>query len=65
MSVICQQLIEFQMFLQEKTAQARQIYSERIEVSRTVKSLDAEMNRLRERIKTEKSHRGNTEEIIQ
>ncbi|XP_048794301.1 structural maintenance of chromosomes protein 6 [Lagopus muta] len=51
--------------LEEKTAQARQIYSERIEVSRTVKSLDAEMNRLRERIKTEKSHRGNTEEIIQ
>uniref|UniRef100_G1NMM1 Structural maintenance of chromosomes protein 6 n=1 Tax=Meleagris gallopavo TaxID=9103 RepID=G1NMM1_MELGA len=51
--------------LEEKTAQARQIYSERIEVTRTVKSLDAEMNRLRERIKTEKSHRGNTEEIIQ
>ncbi|OXB84396.1 UNVERIFIED_CONTAM: hypothetical protein H355_010823 [Colinus virginianus] len=51
--------------LEEKTAQARQIFSERIEVSRTVKSLDAEMNRLRERIKTEKSHRGNTEEIIQ
>uniref|UniRef100_A0A8C9FXM3 RecF/RecN/SMC N-terminal domain-containing protein n=1 Tax=Pavo cristatus TaxID=9049 RepID=A0A8C9FXM3_PAVCR len=42
--------------LEEKTAQARQIYSERIEVSRTVKSLDAEMNRLRERIRTEKSH---------
>ncbi|NXC47786.1 SMC6 protein, partial [Penelope pileata] len=51
--------------LEEKTAQARQIYSERIEVSRTVKSLDAEMNRLRERINTEKDHRGNTEEIIQ
>ncbi|NXL92475.1 SMC6 protein, partial [Alectura lathami] len=51
--------------LEEKTAQARQIYSERIEVSRTVKSLDAEMNRLRERINEEKDHRGNAEAIIQ
>ncbi|NXI69234.1 SMC6 protein, partial [Anseranas semipalmata] len=51
--------------LEEKTAQARQIYSERIEVSRTVKSLDAEMNRLRERINAEKDHHGNREEIIQ
>lgn len=51
--------------LEEKTAQARQIYAERIEVSRTVKSLDAEMNRLRERINSEKNHHGNREEIIQ
>ncbi|KAM9382214.1 structural maintenance of chromosomes protein 6 [Phaethornis superciliosus] len=51
--------------LEEKTAQARQIYSERIEVSRTVKSLDAEMNRLRERINSENVRHGNREEIVQ
>ncbi|NXG74890.1 SMC6 protein, partial [Baryphthengus martii] len=51
--------------LEEKMAQARQIYSERIEVSRTVKSLDAEMNRLRERINSENDRHGNREEIIQ
>ncbi|NXG20844.1 SMC6 protein, partial [Grallaria varia] len=51
--------------LEEKTAQARQIYSERIKVSRTVKSLDAEMNRLREKIRSESSLHGNREEIIQ
>ncbi|XP_072714621.1 structural maintenance of chromosomes protein 6 [Ciconia boyciana] len=51
--------------LEEKIAQARQIYSERIEVSRTVKSLDAEMNRLRERINSENDRHGNREEIVQ
>ncbi|NXS57432.1 SMC6 protein, partial [Brachypteracias leptosomus] len=51
--------------LEEKIAQARQIYPERLEVSRTVKSLDAEMNRLRERINSENIRHGNREEIIQ
>ncbi|XP_025900654.1 structural maintenance of chromosomes protein 6 isoform X1 [Nothoprocta perdicaria] len=51
--------------LEEKIAQAKQIYAERLEVSRTVKSLDAEMNRLRERINSEKDRHGNREEIIQ
>ncbi|NXE94323.1 SMC6 protein, partial [Menura novaehollandiae] len=51
--------------LEEKMAKARQIFSERIKVSRTVKSLDAEMNRLREKIISESNHRGNREEIIQ
>ncbi|NWX20061.1 SMC6 protein, partial [Aegotheles bennettii] len=51
--------------LEEKTAQARQVYSERIEVSRTVKSLDAEMNRLREKINSENNRHGSREEIIQ
>uniref|UniRef100_A0A663MP69 Structural maintenance of chromosomes 6 n=1 Tax=Athene cunicularia TaxID=194338 RepID=A0A663MP69_ATHCN len=51
--------------LEEKITQARQIYSERIEVSRTVKSLDAEMNRLRERINSENDRHGNREEIVQ
>lgn len=51
--------------LEEKMAKARQIFSERIEVARTVKSLDAEMNRLREKIILESSHRGNRDEIVQ
>ncbi|NXB80389.1 SMC6 protein, partial [Donacobius atricapilla] len=51
--------------LEEKMAKARQIFSERIKVTRTIKSLDAEMNRLREKINSESSHRGNREEIIQ
>ncbi|NWW81143.1 SMC6 protein, partial [Climacteris rufus] len=51
--------------LEETTAKARQIFSERIKVSRTVKSLDAEMNRLRDKINLESSQRGNREEIIQ
>ncbi|XP_018776558.1 structural maintenance of chromosomes protein 6 isoform X2 [Serinus canaria] len=51
--------------LEEKMAKARQIFSEPIKVSRTVKSLDAEMNRLREKINLESSHHGNREEIIQ
>ncbi|XP_064002481.1 structural maintenance of chromosomes protein 6 [Pogoniulus pusillus] len=51
--------------LEGKVAQAKQIYAERIEVSRTVKSLDAEMNRLREKINAENDRHGNREEIIQ
>ncbi|NWS86291.1 SMC6 protein, partial [Toxostoma redivivum] len=51
--------------LEEKMAKARQIFSERIEVTRTIKSLDAEMNRLREKIVLESSHRGNRDEIVQ
>ncbi|NXC95862.1 SMC6 protein, partial [Certhia familiaris] len=51
--------------LEEEMAKARQIFSERIKVSRTVKSLDAEMNRLREKINLESSHHGNREEIVQ
>ncbi|KFZ64173.1 Structural maintenance of chromosomes protein 6, partial [Podiceps cristatus] len=51
--------------LEERIAQARQIYPERMEVSRTVKSLDAEMNRLRDRINSENDRHGNREEIVQ
>uniref|UniRef100_A0A6G1RB21 Structural maintenance of chromosomes protein 6 n=1 Tax=Hypotaenidia okinawae TaxID=2861861 RepID=A0A6G1RB21_9GRUI len=58
-------LLAKEKVLEEKTAQARQIYSQRIEVSRTVKSLDAEMNRLRERINSESNRHGNREEIVQ
>uniref|UniRef100_A0A7M4EE17 Structural maintenance of chromosomes protein 6 n=1 Tax=Crocodylus porosus TaxID=8502 RepID=A0A7M4EE17_CROPO len=50
--------------LTEKIAQAMQIYPERIEVDRTVKSLDAEMNRLREKINSEADRHGNRDEII-
>ncbi|NXO63989.1 SMC6 protein, partial [Phainopepla nitens] len=58
-------LVSKEKELEEKMAKARQIFSERIKVSRTVKSLDAEMNRLREKINLESSHHGNREEIIQ
>ncbi|XP_041277529.1 structural maintenance of chromosomes protein 6 isoform X2 [Onychostruthus taczanowskii] len=58
-------LVSKEKELEEKMAKARQIFSEPIKVSRTVKSLDAEMNRLREKINLESSHRGNREEIIQ
>ncbi|NWV57009.1 SMC6 protein, partial [Daphoenositta chrysoptera] len=51
--------------LEETVAKARQIFSERIKVTRTVKSIDAEMNRLREKINSESSLRGKREEIIQ
>ncbi|XP_053828607.1 structural maintenance of chromosomes protein 6 isoform X1 [Vidua macroura] len=58
-------LVSKEKELEEKMAKARQIFSEPIKVSRTVKSLDAEMNRLREKINLESRHRGNREEIIQ
>ncbi|XP_062345672.1 structural maintenance of chromosomes protein 6 [Cinclus cinclus] len=58
-------LISKEKELEEKMAKAKQIFSERIKVSRTVKSLDAEMNRLREKINLESSHHGNREEIVQ
>uniref|UniRef100_A0A8C8VHL9 Structural maintenance of chromosomes protein 6 n=1 Tax=Pelusios castaneus TaxID=367368 RepID=A0A8C8VHL9_9SAUR len=50
--------------LKEKIAQATQIYPQRMEVNRTVKSLDTEMNRLRDKINSEREHHGNREEII-
>ncbi|XP_077668624.1 structural maintenance of chromosomes protein 6 isoform X1 [Eretmochelys imbricata] len=50
--------------LKEKIAQATQICPQRIEVNRTVKSLDTEMNRLRDKINSERDHHGNREEII-
>ncbi|NWT65997.1 SMC6 protein, partial [Prunella himalayana] len=58
-------LVSKEKELEEKTAKARQIFPEPIKVSRTVKSLDAEMNRLREKINLENSNRGNREEIVQ
>ncbi|XP_060677903.1 structural maintenance of chromosomes protein 6-like [Hemiscyllium ocellatum] len=49
--------------LEENTAKAKQIYAERLEVVRTPKSIDVEINRLRERISTEQERHGNKEEI--
>ncbi|XP_078069218.1 structural maintenance of chromosomes protein 6-like isoform X2 [Mustelus asterias] len=49
--------------LEENTAKAMQIYAERLAVSRTPRSIDVEMNRLRERISTEQERHGNREEI--
>ncbi|XP_069462028.1 structural maintenance of chromosomes protein 6 [Ambystoma mexicanum] len=50
--------------LQEKIAQAKQICPQRIEANRTAKSLDTEINRLREKINSERDRHGNREEII-
>ncbi|GCB60225.1 hypothetical protein scyTo_0009135, partial [Scyliorhinus torazame] len=49
--------------LEENISKAKQIYAERLEVSRTPKSIDVEINRLRERINTEQERHGNKEEI--
>nr|XP_033793150.1 LOW QUALITY PROTEIN: structural maintenance of chromosomes protein 6 [Geotrypetes seraphini] len=50
--------------VEEKIGKARQIYPERIEVKRTARSLDTEINRLREKINSEQDRHGNREEII-
>ncbi|XP_074847398.1 structural maintenance of chromosomes protein 6 isoform X4 [Carettochelys insculpta] len=59
-----EQLAAKEKELKERIAQATQIYPERIEVNRTVKSLDTEMNRLRDKINSERDHHGNREEIL-
>ncbi|XP_077167241.1 structural maintenance of chromosomes protein 6 [Paroedura picta] len=50
--------------LTEMIAKASEIHPERVEVNRTVKSLDTEMNRLREEINSERERTGDREEII-
>ncbi|XP_061478624.1 structural maintenance of chromosomes protein 6 isoform X2 [Rhineura floridana] len=50
--------------VQEMIAKASEIHPERIEVNRTYKSLDTEMNRLREKINSERDRTGDREEII-
>ncbi|KAL8172904.1 UNVERIFIED_CONTAM: Structural maintenance of chromosomes protein 6 [Gekko kuhli] len=50
--------------LMEVIAKASEIHPERIEGNRTVKSLDTEMNRLREEINSERERTGDREEII-
>ncbi|XP_060089617.1 structural maintenance of chromosomes protein 6 [Heteronotia binoei] len=50
--------------LMEMIEKASEIHPERIEVNRTVKSLDTEMNRLRVEINSERERTGDREEII-
>ncbi|MEE6476873.1 hypothetical protein FKM82_011251 [Ascaphus truei] len=50
--------------LEEKKAKAKHIYPERMEVTRTARSLDTEISRLREKINSERDLHGNREEII-
>ncbi|KAJ6634537.1 hypothetical protein lerEdw1_013983 [Lerista edwardsae] len=50
--------------LMEMIAKASEIHPERINSSRTVKSLDTEINRLREKINSERERTGDREEII-
>lgn len=45
-------------------AKASEIHPERIEVNRTYKSLDTEINRLKEKINSERKRTGDREEII-
>ncbi|KAJ7341459.1 hypothetical protein JRQ81_005573 [Phrynocephalus forsythii] len=58
------QLATKEKALEEMVAKASEIHPERIEVERTIKSLDTEMNRLREKINSEREHTGDREEII-
>ncbi|KAG8450462.1 hypothetical protein GDO86_002934 [Hymenochirus boettgeri] len=50
--------------LELKISQAKCVYPEQIEVTRTARSLDTEINRLREKINSEEDLHGNREEII-
>nr|XP_056712877.1 structural maintenance of chromosomes protein 6 [Euleptes europaea] len=50
--------------LTEMIAKASEIHPERIEVNKTVKRLDTEMNRLRNEINSERERTGDIEEII-
>uniref|UniRef100_U3EQP1 Structural maintenance of chromosomes protein 6 n=2 Tax=Micrurus TaxID=8634 RepID=U3EQP1_MICFL len=50
--------------LEEMIVKASKIYPERIEITRTYKSLDTEMNRLRQKINSERERTGDREEII-
>ncbi|KAK1171782.1 structural maintenance of chromosomes protein 6 isoform X1 [Acipenser oxyrinchus oxyrinchus] len=50
--------------LQASFKQAKEICQERLEVRRSAKSLDTEMNRLRDKINTEQDQQGNREEIV-
>uniref|UniRef100_A0A8D0GAF5 Structural maintenance of chromosomes protein 6 n=1 Tax=Sphenodon punctatus TaxID=8508 RepID=A0A8D0GAF5_SPHPU len=59
-----EQLAAKETGIKETIAKASKIHPERIEVKRTVKSLDAQMNRLRERINSERDRSGDREEII-
>ncbi|XP_071999719.1 structural maintenance of chromosomes protein 6 [Engystomops pustulosus] len=50
--------------LEEKISKAKQIFPDRLEVSRTARSLDTEINHLRAKINSEHNLHGNREEII-
>ncbi|XP_066453092.1 structural maintenance of chromosomes protein 6 [Eleutherodactylus coqui] len=50
--------------LEDKISKAKQIFPERIDVPRTARSLDAEINRLRTKINSEYHLHGNRDEII-
>ncbi|XP_020639932.3 structural maintenance of chromosomes protein 6 isoform X1 [Pogona vitticeps] len=62
--ILRNQLADKERELAEVIAKASEIHPERIEVDRTVRSLNTEMNRLREKINSEREHTGDREEII-
>lgn len=50
--------------VQESISKAKKIWSERLEVRRTPRSLDTEITRLKVKIDTQMEHQGNREEIV-
>ncbi|XP_068580723.1 structural maintenance of chromosomes protein 6-like [Cebidichthys violaceus] len=50
--------------LQTSVAKAREICPERLEVRRTARSLDSEINRLKVKIKTQQEQQGDREEVV-
>ncbi|KAM9316410.1 structural maintenance of chromosomes protein 6 [Gastrophryne carolinensis] len=59
-----QQLKTKEKDLEVKISQAKEVFPERIEVSRSAKSLDTEINHLKAKINTERDLHGNRDEII-
>jgi len=50
--------------IQASVAKATKIFPERIEVRRSAKSLDSEINRLKVKITTQQEQQGDREEIV-
>lgn len=50
--------------VQESIAKAKEIWPEQLAVRRTARSLDAEINRLKVKIATQREHQGDREEIV-
>uniref|UniRef100_A0A4W6DD73 Structural maintenance of chromosomes protein 6 n=1 Tax=Lates calcarifer TaxID=8187 RepID=A0A4W6DD73_LATCA len=58
------QTLEANLESKERELQATEICPERLEVRRTARSLDSEINRLKVKISTQKQQQGNREEVV-
>lgn len=54
----------FHPVVQTSVSKATEICPERLEVRRTARSLDSEINRLKVKISTQKQQQGNREEVV-